>query len=414
MEHSPALISRRARWLTLLAGLGPGLIVMLADTDAGSIITAAQSGSVWGYKLLPLQLLLVPVLFIVQELTVRLGLVTGRGHGELIRDHFGKGWAWLSAGTLVVACVGALISELSGMAGVGLLFGIPAWQTVSLVVGGIVLMGLTHSYRSIERIAVAFGLFELVFLYIAFAAHPDTAAIKADVSNIPFTDQGYLYLVTANIGAVIMPWMIFFQQSAVVEKGMGIGQLKLARWETAVGALITQLVMAAVLAATAATLGQSGNHAELNDVQQISETLVPFLGETLGKVVFVFGLSGAALVATIVVSLTAAWGVGEVAGYRRSLADHPLQAPWFYGIFAACLILGGILVASGVNLVSLSVAVEVVNALLLPIVLGFLYMLAIKTLPEEYRLKGVYAWVAGIVMAVTAGFGIFSGVMSLF
>lgn len=414
MQHNAALISPRARWLTLLAGLGPGLIVMLADTDAGSIITAAQSGSVWGYKLLPLQLLLVPVLFVVQELTVRLGLVTGRGHGELIRDHFGKGWAWLSASTLVVACVGALISELSGMAGVGLLFGIPAWQTVSLVVGGIVLMGLTHSYRSIERIAVAFGLFELAFLYIAFAAHPDVSAIKADLGNIPFTDHGYLYLVTANIGAVIMPWMVFFQQSAVVEKSMGVSQLKLARWETSIGALITQLVMAAVLAATAATLGNSGNHAELNDVQQISETLVPFLGETLGKVVFVFGISGAALVATIVVSLTAAWGVGEVAGYRRSLADHPLQAPWFYGIFAACLISGGVLVASGINLVSLSVAVEVINALLLPIVLGFLYMLAIKTLPEEHKLKGIYAWVAGIVFVITAGFGIFSGIASLF
>jgi Mn2+/Fe2+ NRAMP family transporter len=414
MQHSLALLSPRARWLTLLAGLGPGLIVMLADTDAGSIITAAQSGSVWGYKLLPLQLLLVPVLFVVQELTLRLGLVTGRGHGELIRHHFGKGWAWLSAGTLVIACVGALISELSGMAGVGLLFGVPAWQSVSLVVGGIVLMGLTHSYRSIERIAVVFGLFELSFLYIAFASHPDGAAIRADLRTIPFTDQGYLYLVTANIGAVIMPWMVFFQQSAVVEKGMGVGQLKLARWETAVGALITQLVMAAVLIATAATLGQSGNHAELNDVQQISETLVPFLGANLGKVVFAFGISGAALVATIVVSLTAAWGVGEVAGYRRSLADHPLQAPWFYGIFAACMILSGILVASGVNLVQLSVAVEVVNALLLPIVLGFLFMLAIKTLPDAYKLKGPYAWVAGTVFVITAGFGIFSGLMSLF
>jgi len=414
MQHSPALTSYRTRWLTLLAGLGPGLIVMLADTDAGSIITAAQSGSVWGYKLLPLQFVLVPVLFVVQELTVRLGLVTGKGHGELIRDHFGKGWAWLSAATLVVACIGALISELSGLAGVGQLFGVPAWQSVSLVVACIVLMGLTHSYRSIERIAVLFGLFELAFLYIAFASHPDVTAIRQDLKSIPFFDQGYLYLVTANIGAVIMPWMVFFQQSAVVEKGMGPRQLKLARWETAVGALITQLVMAAVLVATAATLGQSSNHAELNDVQQISETLVPFLGETLGKVVFVCGLSGAALVATIVVSLTAAWGVGEVAGYRRSLADHPLQAPWFYGIFAACLVSGGALVASGVNLVSLSVAVEVINALLLPIVLGFLYLLARRTLPEEHRLKGAYAWIAGLVMAVTAGFGIFSGVASLF
>jgi len=387
---------------------------MLADTDAGSIITAAQSGAVWGYKLLPLQLILVPVLFVVQELTIRLGLVTGRGHGELIREHFGVQWAWLSAGTLVLACVGALITELSGMAGVGLLFGIPQWATMVLVVGGIILMVLTGSYRSVERIAVAFGLFELVFIYIAFSCKPDFAAVSEQLAHIPFADKGYLYLATANIGAVIMPWMVFFQQSAVIEKGMHIGQLRLARWETAAGALLTQLVMTAVLIATAATIGAAGGNAELNDVQQISQTLVPFMGEMLGRAVFVVGITGAAMVATIVVSLTAAWGVGEVAGYRRSLADHPREAPWFYGIFIVCLILGGALVASGVNLVKLSVGVEVINALLLPIVLGFLFLLARQALPPAYRLRGVYAWVAGLTMLVTASFGIFSGVAGLF
>jgi Mn2+/Fe2+ NRAMP family transporter len=401
------------RLLALLAGLGPGLIVMLADTDAGSIITAAQSGAVWGYKLLPLQLLLVPVLFIVQELTVRLGLATGRGHGELIREHFGARWAWLSASTLLLACVGALISELSGMAGVGLMFGIPAWATMSVVVGGIVLMVLTGSYRSVERVAIAFGLFELAFLYIAFACNPDPAEIVGGLGDLPFRDKSYLYLVAANIGAVIMPWMVFFQQSAVVEKGLDLGYLRLSRWETAGGALLTQLVMTAVLVSTAGTIGRTGGEAELNDVQQISLTLVPFLGETMGRAVFVLGISGAAMVATIVVSLTAAWGVGEVAGYRRSLADHPREAPWFYGIFITCLILGGALVASGFNLVSLSVAVEVVNALLLPIVLGFLFLLARKALPEGQRLSGLYAWIAGLVMLGTAGFGLFSGIVSL-
>jgi len=114
-------------------------------------------------------------------------------------------------------------------------------------------------------------------------------------------------------------------------------------------------------------------------------------------------------VATVVVCLTAAWGVGEVAGYKRSLENHPLEAPWFYGIFSVSLVGGGVLVASGVNLVNLSVAVEVMNALLLPIVLGFLYLLALKALPDPYRLKGVYAWVVGAVVLVTAGFGVYAG-----
>src|SRR5208337_4588988 len=150
----------------------PGLVVMLADTDAGSIITAAQSGAQWGYNLLLLQLILVPVLFVVQELTVRLGIVTGKGHGELIRDHFGRKWAWVSVGTLALACLGALLSELSGLAGVGLMFGVPAWLTMTVVVCGLTLMAYTGSYLSVERIAMAIGAFELVFLLVAWKAQP--------------------------------------------------------------------------------------------------------------------------------------------------------------------------------------------------------------------------------------------------
>ncbi len=401
------------RKLAWLAALGPGLIVMLADTDAGSIITAAQSGAQWGYRLLLVQLLLVPVLYIVQELTARLGLVTGRGHGELIAEHFGRAWAWLSVSTLAVACVGALITELSGLAGVGLLFGVPAWISVSLTAGAMILMVLTGSYRSVEGVAVSLGLFELAFIGVAWAAHPDPAAMLGGLTQLPLGDHAYLYLVTANIGAVIMPWMIFYQQSAVVEKGLGPAHLRLTRLETMAGAVLTQLIMAAVLVATAATIGRARPDAPLDTVQQISDALLPFLGPRLGRIVFAAGMSGAALVAAIVVSLTAAWGVGEVAGFKRSLEHHPLEAPWFYGIFSFCLVVAAALVASGVDLVRLSVGVQVLNALLLPIVLGFLYLLALKALPDAWRLKGLYAWVVGAAMAMTAGFGVVAGLIGL-
>ena len=394
----------------VLAVTGTGIVVMLADTDAGSIITAAQSGAQRGYQLLLLQFLLIPILFLVQELTVRLGVVTGRGHGELIREQFGRGWAWLSVSTLAVACVGALISELSGLAGVGLLFGVPAWATVGCVIAGLVLMVWTGSYRSVERIAMIFGALELLFIWIAWRAHPDPRALLGGMTQMPLNDRGYLYLATANIGAVIMPWMIFYQQSAVIEKQLRPSDLRILRWETAGGAVIAQLVMIGVLVATAATIGRTNPNAPLNTVQQISDALTPFLGTQLGRIVFAVGMSGAAIVATIVVSLTAAWGVGEVAGYRRSLTDHPREAPWFYGIFTLCLIAAGVLVASGANLVALSVGVQVLNALLLPIVLGFLYALALCALPEPYRLKGPYAVVVGGICFVTAGFGIYAGI----
>jgi Mn2+/Fe2+ NRAMP family transporter len=389
--------------------VGPGLLVMLADTDAGSIITAAQSGAQWGYKLLALQLVLIPILFMVQELTLRLGLVTGRGHGELIRERFGKGWAWLSVSTLMLACLGAIVTQLSGMAGVGVLFGIPVPLMMVVVVGLILAMVWTGSYRSIERIAVAFGLFELAFILVAWRAAPNPGEIAIQLRQAPLGDPKYLYLVAANLGAVIMPWMIFYQQSAVLDKQLSVADLKVARMDTLVGAFVTQIVMAAVLIATGATIHHAGANASLNDVQSIAHAIIPFLGDAVGRIVFAAGMSGAALVATVVVCLTAAWGVGEVAGYKRSLEHHPREAPWFYGIFSVCLIGGGVLVASGANLVNLSVAVEVMNALLLPIVLGFLYLLALKALPEDHRLKGAYAWVVGAVVVVTAGFGVYAG-----
>jgi len=381
---------------------------MLADTDAGSVITAAQSGARWGYKLLALQLLLVPILFVVQELTVRLGLTTGRGHGELIRERFGSFWAWISVSTLMIACVGALVTELSGVAGVGLLFGLPRVLSVGLAVALLIVVVWTGSYRSVERVAILIGLFELVFLGVAWLAHPSLAELTAGISHPPLGDRSYLYLAAANIGAVIMPWMVFYQQSAVVDKGLDVRNLRAARWDTAIGAVITQVIMAAVLIATAATIGRHNPGAPLNTVEQISQALVPFLGEQAGRVLFALGMIGASIVAAIVVSLTAAWGLGEVCSYRRSLQHHPREAPWFYGVFTGAVVGAGALVAGGLNLVDLSVGVEVMNALLLPIVLGFLYLLAIKALPEPYRLRGFYAVVVAVLIVATAGFGVYA------
>ncbi len=317
----------KSRWLLLFAVMGPGLVVMFADTDAGSIITAAQSGAVWSYKLLPLQLILIPILFFAQELTIRLGLVTGMGHGELIKNKFGSFWAWLSVTTLIVSCIGAILAEFSGIAGVGLMFGIPRWESMLIVVTFLTTVAWTGSYLTVERVALLLGAFELVFVYVAWHAHPNLSEIHESIKSFPITNSSFLYLLAGNIGAVIMPWMIFFQQSAVLDKGLTTEQLRPARWDTIIGAFVTQLVMCAVLIATAATIGKTHPGAALDTVHQISEALVPTLGVNVGRILFAMGMLGAALIAAIVVSLTAAWGLGEVMGYRRSLQDHPREAP---------------------------------------------------------------------------------------
>jgi Mn2+/Fe2+ NRAMP family transporter len=168
---------------------------MLADTDVGSIITAGQSGVQWGYRLLLVQFALMPILYVVQELTVRLGIFSGKGHGELIRSSFGPVWAWVSAAGLAIATAGALLTEFSGVAGVGELFGLPRAITLPLAALTLLAIVLTGSYRRVERAAMLIGAFELAFFGIAWAAAPDWHAI-----DIPIRNPDYLFLVAADIG----------------------------------------------------------------------------------------------------------------------------------------------------------------------------------------------------------------------
>ncbi len=401
-------------WKTFLAVLGPGLVVMLADTDVGSIITAAQSGAQWGYRLLLLQVLLVPVLFIVQELTVRLAIFTGKGHGELIRERFGRGWAWVSVSGLWVATLGALLTELSGAAGVGEFYGIPRAVSLAASAGFLLIVVLTGSYRRVERVAIALGLFELAFFLVAYAAHPRSGDLASGLLHSPLGDARYRYLVAANIGAVIMTWMIFYQQSAIADKKLRPRHYGAARCDTALGALVTQAVMAAVLIAAAATIGKrAAGGASLDSIGDITHVLSAVLGPQVGRFVFGLGTLGAAMVAAIVVSLAAAWGFGEVTGYRHSLEHHPFEAPWFYGVYALSIIGGAIIVGLVPDLVALSIGVEVMNALLLPLVLGFLVLLAFKALPAAHRPAGLYAWVVVGVSLLTAGLGVYGGLSGL-
>jgi len=401
----------RSRGLSrFMAVAGPGLVVMLADTDVGSIITAGQSGVAWGYRLLLLQFILMPILYVVQELTVRLGIHSGKGHGELIRDHFGKGWAWLSAAGLGVATVGAILTEFSGVAGVGEMYGVPRWVSVAVSAGFLLIVVLTGSYRRVERVAIALGLFEFAFFLVAYLAHPSLVEMAEGAIRPALGNSQYVYLVAANIGAVIMPWMVFYQQSAVADKRLKPSDLPLARLDTAIGAVLTQLVMAAVLVAAAATIAKHDPNASLNSVGDMANALIPFLGTSVGKLVFGAGVIGAGMVASIVASLALAWGLGEVAGYRRSLEDHPLEAKWFYGVYAGCVLAGAVLVAVVPNLVFLNIAVEVMNALLLPMVLGFLIALAIFALPPNVRLRGPYKYVVIGTAVLTAGLGVYGGI----
>ena len=400
-------------WRQLFVTFGPGLVVMLANTEVGSVITAAQSGAKWGYRLLLLQFLVIPLLYMVQELAARLALGTGLGYGELIRQNFGRGMTFISVMALAVSCFGSLVTQMVGLAGVGQVYGVPMRETIILLVVAILLMVSVGAYRSVERMVIAFGLFELGFLIMAWKAHPDIGQLAAELREMPLENRDYLYLLAANLGTSVMPWAIFYQQSALIDKGLGIGHLKIARLDILIGAVLCQAVTAAVLIAAAATFGQYQQSIQLESIPQISTAFSAALGPIIGRLVFVVGLGGGALVATITVCLTAAWALGEVAGFHHSLEHHPLQAPWFYAAFALILLAGGALVTSGVNLIHLSIAMGVVNALLLPVALGFLFWLARTILVEPLRLKGAYAAAVGMIFFCATTTGVYAALAGI-
>ena len=369
--------ARRSVWqviLRFLAVTGPGLIVAFADTEAGSVTTAATSGAQFGYKLILLQLLLIVPLFVVQEMTVRLGTVTGKGHAKLIREFYGLGWAWVSLGTMLVTNVAALVTEFAGIAGAALIFGLPAAPLVIVAALLLIVVIFTASYKRAEMFAFALCLVELLFIPAAFAAHPPVRAIvmQGIFGNQPLSDYSYLLLIASNIGAVIMPWMIFYQQSAVVDKGLTLKDMGFARFDTALGAVLTQGIMIAIIITTAATLFV--HHIPVSDAAHAALAFQPLVGRFAG-VTFGVGLIGASMLGAFVVSLATAWAFGEAFGWRCSLNDG-LRAKRFSALYVACVaIAAAIVLIPNLPLIQITVYVEAFNGFVLPIVLGFLLVL---------------------------------------
>lgn len=362
--------------LRLSAVLGPGIVVAFADTEAGSITTAATSGAQFGMKLVLLQLLLIVPLFVVQEMTVRLGTITGKGHAQLIRERYGLAWCWVSLGTMLVTNVAALVTEFIGIAGAALIFGVnPA---VMVIAAATILIGVSFSgkYKRAEMYALGLCLLELLFIPAAFAAHPSPMSIVRDglLGSQPLGNREYLLLIASNIGAVIMPWMIFYQQSAVVDKGITAKDLNLARLDTAFGAIATQVIMIAVVVTTAATLYV--RHISVTDAAHAALAFIPLTGRASG-IIFGAALVGASMLGAFVVSLATAWAFGEAFRWPCSLNFHCTQAKRFYGLYAAIVVFAaGIVLIPSLPLVKITLYVEAFNALVLPIVLGFLLVLA--------------------------------------
>ena len=266
----------------------------------------------------------------------------------------------------------------------------------------------TGSYRRVERIGVAVGAAELAFLVAMVMSGPHLNALVHGLGSMPLRDSSYLLLLAANVGAVIMPWMVFYQQGAVIDKHLTTTAIRRSRHDTAVGAVLTQVIMIAVVLTAATTIGTRTPGARLDTVGDISEALTPYLGRVGGTVVFGVGMFGAALVAAIVASLAGAWGLSEVFGWRHTLNERPGRSTAkFYTAYALAHIIGAALVLASINLVNLAINIEVMNALLLPIVLGLLLMLEAKALPPEWRMRGLRKYSTWGMCLLVIAFGLY-------
>eukprot|EP00448_Togula_jolla_P001226 CAMPEP_0170614904 /NCGR_PEP_ID=MMETSP0224-20130122/25052_1 /TAXON_ID=285029 /ORGANISM="Togula jolla, Strain CCCM 725" /LENGTH=419 /DNA_ID=CAMNT_0010940599 /DNA_START=104 /DNA_END=1363 /DNA_ORIENTATION=+ len=383
--------------------IGPGIMVCLADSDIGGLFTMALAGSQCGYALLPLQALLIPALYMAQELTIRLGICSRRSLVGLVYEHFG----WWAGGVVLVAClgvcIGAVISEFSGVAAVGELWGLPRWASCSMSAAGLSALILCSSFSAIERLGLALGASLVVFLVLGAVCRPTAQELSGWLSmpteqlERPVVRQ----LVAANIGTVVTPWMLFYQLSAVAEKRLTQKDLQLARLDTAVGAVSTQAIMAAVLV-TYARLAPGSDMSNLPLHEALVMPLRPLLGDTAARTVMSCGLLGASLLATIVAALAVAWNCGDAAGTWMTGKDT-----WRY-VFLGSVLAGALTVGFDlINIFTLNVFIQVMNAVALPVTVGALFMLArSEALPSTLRLQGGYAALTGVVFSICSAVGV--------
>jgi Mn2+/Fe2+ NRAMP family transporter len=352
---------------------GPGILVMIADNDAGGITTYSATGAKYGYGLIWFVLLMLPVAYIVQEMTVRLGAVTKRGHAEAIFDAFGTFWGWFSLFDLGLTDWLTLISEFIGMTAALHIFGIPPWITiviVTIMMGAMVIQG---RYWTWEKIALIFCVINLIYIPAAFLVNPNWSDVIR-IGIIPHFPGGLtstmFFFLMANVGTTIAPWMVFFQQSAVVDKNLKEKDILWGQIDTAIGSFFTVTVGVFLIVVTGTVMNGV-------DIQSAAEAAIKLMGINHYAGAFLaIGLFDAGFLGAICISLSSSWAVGEVFGWAHSLNNKIKEAPWFYAFYFFSLISAGVVVLiPGAPLVMITLFVQVVATTLLPAALMFLILL---------------------------------------
>jgi Mn2+/Fe2+ NRAMP family transporter len=375
LDHSPSW-PRRLRYL--LAIMGPGLIVMVGDNDAGGVATYAQAGQDYGTRLLWVLALLIPVLIVNQEMVVRLGAVTGVGHARLIHERFGRFWAAFSIGDLVLVNGLTIVTEFIGVALAGSYFGIPRWLSVAGSAALLVAFTVSGSFRSWERWMYVLIAVNVVMLPLIFLTHPRPAQMVHNfvVPGFPGgLNSGVLLLVIAIIGTTVAPWQLFFQQSNVVDKRITPRWISYERADTVIGSFVVVIGAALLIGIAAFGLGGTVRHGHFTDAGGVAAGLGHAVGHGAGAL-FALLLLDASLIGAAAVTLATSYALGDIAGARHSLHRNIKEAPVFYGCYAFFLAAAAtVVLIPGAPLGLITEGVQALAGVLLPSAAVFLVLL---------------------------------------
>ncbi|MGH7608728.1 MAG: NRAMP family divalent metal transporter [Candidatus Dormibacteria bacterium] len=366
------------RLLTLAAIMGPGLIVMVGDNDAGGVATYAQAGQDYGASLLWVLVLLIPTLIVAQEMVVRLGAVTGVGHARLIRERFGRFWAAFSVGDLFLLNFLTLVTEFIGV-DLGLrYFGINPLASVPIVAIGLLAMVATGSFQRWERFMFVFIVTSLLMFPLAWLSHPGSGPILVGMSH-PGVVGGFnstsVLFVIAVVGTTVAPWQLFFQQSNVIDKRITTRWLRYEVADTSIGAILTTAGAAALMVATAFAFAHSGFAGQFGSGLTVAQGLSRRVGSASGAI-FAVVLVNASIIGASAVTLATSYALGDIFGMRHSLHRSVGDAKGFYVTFAALIaVAAGVVLIPGAPLGLITTAVQVLAGVLLPSAIVFLLLL---------------------------------------
>ena len=357
------------RLLTYLAILGPGIIAANAGNDAGGIATYSSAGAAYGYSLLWTFIPMTISLIVVQEMCMRMGVVTGQGLADLIREHFGVRWTAFVMLALMVANIGVIISEFVGIGQASELLGVSRYITIPLSGAVIWWLVVKGSQKRVERVFLVMSLVFFTYVISAFVSKPDWSQVADGFIHPTLSsDTGYLFTVMALIGTTIAPFMQIYVQSAAVEKGMDKDELSVARADVIIGMTFADIIAVFIVICTAATLFTAGI-TNIDSAATAAESLVPIAG-VYAKYLFAIGLFGASMLAMAVVPLASAYSLSEALGFEKGLSRSFREAPIFLGIFTALIIIGATMaMVPGIPPITLLLVAQCINGVLLPVLL---------------------------------------------